>query len=246
MIEIKNLVKTIDKKDIIKNISLEIKEGEIFGLLGENGAGKTTTLRLIATMLKPSSGSIKVCGYDTVKEDKKVRENIGILFGGETGLYDRLTARENIEYYGMLYDMPKDTLNKAVEKFIKDFDMSEYIDRRVANFSKGMKQKTAFARATIHSPKIMLLDEPTSGLDVTAAEQVHKFIYESKKEGKTVIFSSHTMSEVEKLCDRVAIIHKGELILVDSIQNLKEKYKGEDLEEIFKKLINEGGEESEL
>ena len=246
MIEIKNLVKTIDKKDIIKNISLEIKEGEIFGLLGENGAGKTTTLRLIATMLKPSSGSIKVCGYDTVKEDKKVRENIGILFGGETGLYDRLTARENIEYYGMLYDMPKDTLNKAVEKFIKDFDMSEYIDRRVANFSKGMKQKTAFSRATIHSPKIMLLDEPTSGLDVTAAEQVHKFIYESKKEGKTVIFSSHTMSEVEKLCDRVAIIHKGELILVDSIQNLKEKYKGEDLEEIFKKLINEGGEESEL
>lgn len=246
MIEIKNLVKTIDKKDIIKNISLEIKEGEIFGLLGENGAGKTTTLRLIATMLKPSSGSIKVCGYDTVKEDKKVRENIGILFGGETGLYDRLTARENIEYYGMLYDMPKHTLNKAVEKFIKDFDMSEYIDRRVANFSKGMKQKTAFARATIHSPKIMLLDEPTSGLDVTAAEQVHKFIYESKKEGKTVIFSSHTMSEVEKLCDRVAIIHKGELILVDSIQNLKEKYKGEDLEEIFKKLINEGGEESEL
>lgn len=246
MIEIKNLVKTIDKKDIIKNISLEIREGEIFGLLGENGAGKTTTLRLIATMLKPSSGSIKVCGYDTVKEDKKVRENIGILFGGETGLYDRLTARENIEYYGMLYDMPKETLNKAVEKFIKDFDMSEYIDRRVANFSKGMKQKTAFARATIHSPKIMLLDEPTSGLDVTAAEQVHKFIYESKKEGKTVIFSSHTMSEVEKLCDRVAIIHKGKLILVDSIQNLKEKYKGEDLEEIFKKLINEGGEESEL
>ena len=246
MIEIKNLVKTIDKKDIIKDISLSIKEGEIFGLLGENGAGKTTTLRLIATMLKPTSGTIEVCGFDTVKDDKKVRENIGILFGGETGLYDRLTARENIEYYGMLYDMPKEELKKAVNKFVKDFEMEEYIDRRVANFSKGMKQKTAFARATIHSPKIMLLDEPTSGLDVTATEQVHEFIRESKSKGKTVVFSSHTMSEVEKLCDRVAIIHKGELILVDSLEALKEKYKEEDLEEIFKKLISKGGEVNEL
>ena len=241
MIQIKDLVKTIDGHNIIKNISLEIKEGEIFGLLGENGAGKTTTLRLIATMLKPTSGSIKVCGYDTVKEDEKVRENIGILFGGETGLYDRLTARENIEYYGMLYDMPKEKLKESVEKFVKDFEMEEYIDKRTATFSKGMKQKTAFARATIHSPEIMLLDEPTSGLDVTAAEQVHEFIKNSKKQGKTVVFSSHTMSEVEKLCDRVAIIHKGKLILVDTLDNLKKKYKEEDLEEIFKKLISEKG-----
>lgn len=241
MIEIKNLVKKIDNTEIIKNISLTIKDGEIFGLLGENGAGKTTTLRLISTMLKPTKGTVLVNGFDTVKDDEKVRENIGILFGGETGLYDRLTARENIEYYGMLYDMPKEKLKKAVEKFAKEFEMEEYIDKKTGTFSKGMKQKTAFARATIHSPKIMLLDEPTSGLDVTAADKVHEFIKKSKEEGKTVVFSSHTMSEVEKLCDRVAIIHKGKLVLVDTLKSLKEKYKEEDLEEIFKKLISEKG-----
>ncbi len=241
MIRLDNLTKKFGDFVAVDNLSLDVKEGEIIGLLGENGAGKTTTLRMLATMLKPTSGSALIDGFDTVNQDEKVRESIGILFGGETGLYDRLTARENIEYFGKLYDMPKDKLENQIKIIIEALDMKEYIDKRVANFSKGMKQKTAFARAIIHNPKVLLLDEPTSGLDVTAAVQVHDFIKSCKKEGKTIVFSSHTMGEVEKLCDRVAIIHKGKLIIVDTLDNLRKKYNNENLEEIFTSLIN-GGE----
>ena len=242
MIKVENVIKKFNDFTAIDNLNLEISEGEIFGLLGENGAGKTTTLRILATMLKPTQGKATVCGYDTVKDDAKVRENIGILFGGETGLYDRLTARENIEYFGELYDMSKDELKKEIEKVAEALSMKEYIDKRVGTFSKGMKQKVAFARSIIHNPKVLLLDEPTSGLDVTAAVEVHNFIKECKKAGKTIIFSSHTMSEIEKLCDRVAIIHKGKLIEVNTLKGLKEKYNNDDLDEIFTTLISNGGE----
>ncbi len=243
MVEINNLSKVFDNKyTAVDNLILKINEGEIFGLLGENGAGKTTTLRMIATMLKPTSGVITVNGYDTVKNPEKVRENIGILFGGETGLYDRLTARENIEYFGELYDMSKDELNSSISKACKILEIEEYIDKRVGKFSKGMKQKVAFARSIIHDPKVLLLDEPTSGLDVTAAKQVHEFILNSKANGRTVIFSSHTMEEVEKLCDRVGIIHKGKLIEVSGLKELKEKYGNENLTDIFSKLISNGGD----
>lgn len=242
MIELNNVTKQFGNFKAVDSLSLKVNEGEIFGLLGENGAGKTTTLRMLATMLKPTEGNIEVCNFDTVKDDSKVRENIGILFGGETGLYDRLTARENIEYFGKLYDMPIDMLDEQIKKVSEMLDMSEYIDKRVANFSKGMKQKTAFARATVHNPKVLLLDEPTSGLDVTAAKQVHDFIIKCKEEGKTIIFSSHTMEEVKKLCDRVAIIHKGKLVTVDTLEGLKQKNNNQDLSDIFTKLVSDGGE----
>lgn len=242
MISLNNVTKKFDDKTATYELNFKINEGEIFGLLGENGAGKTTTLRMLATMLKPTSGNITVCGFDTVKQDSKVRENIGIMFGGETGLYDRLTAKENIEYFGMLYDMDKNKLDEQIKKISKILEMDEYIDKRVANFSKGMKQKVAFARTIIHNPKVLLLDEPTSGLDVTAAVQVHEFIKSCKKEGRTVVFSSHTMSEVEKLCDRVAIIHKGKLIDLDTLDNLRVKYSEENLEKLFTDLIKGGNE----
>ncbi len=242
MISLNNVTKKFDDKTATYELNFKINEGEIFGLLGENGAGKTTTLRMLATMLKPTSGNITVCGFDTVKQDSKVRENIGIMFGGETGLYDRLTAKENIEYFGMLYDMDKNKLDEQIKKISKILEMDEYIDKRVANFSKGMKQKVAFARTIIHNPKVLLLDEPTSGLDVTAAVQVHEFIKSCKKDGRTVVFSSHTMSEVEKLCDRVAIIHKGKLIDLDTLDNLRVKYNEENLEKLFTDLIKGGNE----
>lgn len=242
MIKIENITKKFNDFIAVDNLNIKINEGEIFGLLGENGAGKTTTLRMLATMLKPTSGKANVCGYDTVKEDAKVRENIGILFGGETGLYDRLTARENIEYFGELYDMSKEELNNAINKVSDALSMQDYIDKRVGTFSKGMKQKVAFARSIIHDPKVLLLDEPTSGLDVTAAVEVHNFIKECKKVGKTIVFSSHTMSEIEKLCDRVAIIHKGKLIEINTLKGLKDKYNNENLEDIFTTLVSNGGE----
>lgn len=243
MVKVNKITKIFDEKKAIDDISFEVKKGEIFGLLGENGAGKTTTLRMMSTMLKPTSGDIRICEYDTVKQDDKVRANIGIMFGGETGLYDRLTARENIEYFGKLYDMTKEELDKKIEELSKVLDMKEYIDKKVGKFSKGMKQKVAFARTIVHDPKVLLLDEPTSGLDVTAATQVDNFIKDCKKQGRTVIFSSHTMSEIEKLCDRVAIINKGKLLVVDTLENLKKKYNNTNLEEIFTKLISHGGEE---
>lgn len=233
MIKLKSLSKSFGEIEAVKNLCFEVNKGEILGLLGENGAGKTTTLRMLATMLKPTSGTAEMGGYDIVKDAGKVRSIIGILFGGETGLYDRLTVAENIAYFAELNDMPKYEIKRRVEHLAEIFGMKEYINLRASKLSKGMKQKAAFARAIVHDPEIMLFDEPTSGLDVGAIRDVHDFIRTCKDEGKTIIFSSHSMSEVEKLCDRIAVIHKGALVDIGTIEELKKKYGNENLEEIF-------------
>lgn len=243
MISIKKLTKKFGNFTALDNINIEIKEGEIFGLLGENGAGKTTMLRILSTVMEPTSGTVIVDNNDIQKEPEKVRGSIGILFGGETGLYDRLTARENIEYFARLNEVDEDKIEENIKKLSDEFGMNEYIDKKSGGFSKGMKQKVSFARSIVHNPKIMLLDEPTSGLDVTAIEEVHKFIKKCKEEEKTIIFSSHTMSEVEKLCDRVAIIHKGKIIDVGTIEELKSKYNTSDLTKLFTKLVGEKNED---
>lgn len=237
LIKVENITKEFGNFTAVKEISFEVGKGEIFGLLGENGAGKTTTLRMLATMLKPTRGTAKMAGFDIVTDSEKVRSKIGILFGGETGLYDRLTCEENIAYFGELNDMSKAQIKERIKVLAKTFGMEEYITRRAGKLSKGMKQKVAFARSIIHDPDIMLFDEPTSGLDVSALRDVHDFITSCKKAGKTILFSSHTMSEVEKLCDRIAIIHKGELIESGNIEELKNKYDGNGLEEIFIRLV---------
>lgn len=242
MIEVNSLSKHFKDVVAVDNISFKVEEGKVFGLLGENGAGKTTTLRMLATMLKPTTGTANIGGYDLIQEPADVRGEIGILFGGETGLYDRLSARENIEYFGLLNGMTKEDINIQIEKLSHSLEMEDYIERRVGKFSKGMKQKVALARSIVHNPSIMFFDEPTSGLDVTAVRIVHKFIKELKSEGKTIIFSSHSMNEVEKLCDEVGIIHKGKMIEVSTLEGLKEKFKEENLEEIFISLVGEKNE----
>ncbi|MCR2045573.1 ABC transporter ATP-binding protein [Anaerosalibacter massiliensis] len=242
MIEIKKLSKHFKDVIAVDNVSFEVEEGKVFGLLGENGAGKTTTLRMLATMLKPTSGTAIINEYDLIQDPVDIRGEIGILFGGEIGLYDRLSARENIEYFGLLNGMDKAQINMKIEKLAKDLEMEEYIDRKVGKFSKGMKQKVAIARSIIHSPSIMFFDEPTSGLDVTAIRVVHEFIKELRNEGKTIIFSSHSMNEVEKLCDEVGIIHKGKMVEISSLEGLKVKYGEENLEEIFVSLVGEKNE----
>lgn len=236
MIEVKGLTKSFKDVDALKGVSFKVPKGEVLGLLGENGAGKTTTLRILATMLKPTKGTAILNGYDILKNQQAVRREIGILFGGESGLYDRLTARENIAYYAELNDISKGEIKERIDYLTKILDMEEYIDRRVGKFSKGMKQKVAIARSIVHNPPIMLFDEPTSGLDVTAARTIHSFIEECRREGKTVIFSSHSMVEVEKLCERVAIIHKGNIIEEGSIEELKTKY-NKNLEDLFVELV---------
>lgn len=240
MVEVLGLSKQFKKVKAVDNISFSVKSGEIVGLLGENGAGKTTTLRMLATMLRPTEGTAKVNGYDVINDSKKVRGEIGILFGGEVGLYDRLTAKENIMYFAQLNGMNKEKAEKSIENLVKLLKMEEYIDRRVGKFSRGMKQKVAIARSIVHEPKVMLFDEPTAGLDVTASRIVQDFILQCKKDNRAIIFSSHSMNEVEKLCDRIVIINKGKIVEEGTLEAIKEKYENHDVEDIFMKLI--GGE----
>ena len=230
MIELKSLTKEFEEKGksrasahngifrAVDELSLTVEPGEIFGLLGSNGAGKTTTLRMLATMLRPTSGTADVAGFDIVKQPEQVRRSIGVLFGGDTGLYDRLTARENIEYFARLYDMEEQQIKKRVEELCDIFEMGDYIDARCAKFSRGMKQKTAFARSIV---------------------EVQNFILSCKKEGKTIILSSHYMNEVEKLCDRVGIISHGRLADSGTISELTAKYGQKDMEGVFLLLTSE-------
>ncbi|MBO0563785.1 ATP-binding cassette domain-containing protein [Clostridium botulinum] len=237
MIEAKNLTKRFKKGvTAVDSINFKANDGEILGLLGENGAGKTTTLRMLATMLKITEGEALINGHDVSKEADKVRGEIGILFGGEVGLYDRLTARENIKYFAELNGMSKEETNKSIEELAKNLDMTEYLDRRVGEFSRGMKQKVAIARSIVHNPSVVLFDEPTIGLDVTSAKIVQDFILKCKSDGRTIIFSSHTIPEVEKLCDRIVIIHKGKIVEEGKLKELEEKYNNS-IEEIFINLI---------
>ena len=243
MLKVDNLSKIFKEIKAVDEVSFTVEEGEIVGLLGENGAGKTTTLRMISTMLKPSSGTINVNNYDVIKNSSEVRKEIGILFGGEVGIYDRLTARENIEYFARLYGMTQGQIDERIKEIAKDLEMEEYIDRKAGKFSRGMKQKVSIARTIVHSPRVMLFDEPSTGLDVSAARVIHEFILKCKSENKSILLSSHSMKEVEKLCDRVIIIHKGKLIEQGTVGYLKEKYNNNDLEEVFVSLV--GGKNNE-
>ncbi|KOF57534.1 MULTISPECIES: ABC transporter ATP-binding protein [Clostridium] len=240
MVEVIGITKQFKKVKAVDEVSFNVNNGEIVGLLGENGAGKTTTLRMLATMLKISSGKAIVNGYDIAKEPDKARGEIGILFGGDVGLYDRLTARENMMYFAKLNGMSDEEAKSSIENLAGQLEMEEYIDKRVGKFSRGMKQKVSIARSIVHNPSVVLFDEPTTGLDVSAARIVQDFILNCKKENKAVIFSSHSMAEVEKLCDRVIIIHKGKLIEQGTIDDLKRRYNNSDLEEVFVSLINRG------
>ncbi|WP_036936737.1 ABC transporter ATP-binding protein [Pseudobacteroides cellulosolvens] len=240
MVSVQRLTKSFGTNKAVDEVSFEIKKGEVFGLLGENGAGKTTTLRMLATMLKPTSGTAMINGMDINKDPQAVRFQIGILFGGETGLYDRLTVYENIAYFAELNDMERGRIKARIAEMARTFGMEEFMNKRAGKLSKGMKQKAAFGRAIVHDPQIMFFDEPTSGLDVSAARNVHDFIMDCKKAGKTILFSSHTMSEVEKLCDRIGIIHKGKLVDTGTIDELKAKYNNSSLEEIFIHLVGGG------
>ncbi|MGG7079151.1 ATP-binding cassette domain-containing protein [Clostridium sardiniense] len=243
MLQVKNLTKTFKKNTVVNDVTFTVNPGEIVGLLGENGAGKTTTLRMISTMLKITSGEAIVNNYSASTDPIKVRKEIGILFGGDVGLYDRLTARENIRYFANLYGIDDKEADKRIDELSRRFQMDEYINKRVAKFSRGMKQKVSIARSIVHSPSVMLFDEPSTGLDVTAARRIQEFILSCKEEGKTILFSSHSMAEVEKLCDRVVIINKGKLIENCSIDSLKSKYNNNNLEDVFVSLI--GGNKHE-
>ncbi|MHB8525457.1 MAG: ABC transporter ATP-binding protein [Candidatus Acidiferrales bacterium] len=237
MIEAVQLCKSFrDKKrgDIraVENVSFACKPGEIYGLLGANGAGKTTTLRILATILAPSSGTATVAGFDVVREPQKVRAHVGFL-STATALYDRLTAAETVEYFGQLFGLDAATIERRTGELFKALDMEEFRDRRCAKLSTGMKQKVSIARTLIHDPPVMIFDEPTNGLDVMAARSITDFIRQCRDRGKTVIFSTHVMTEVEKLCDRIGIIHAGKMRTEGTLDELRRNYRKDSLEEIF-------------
>lgn len=244
MIETDNLTKTFkDKKRgivrAVDGVTLRCEPGKIYGLLGANGAGKTTALRMLATLLKPSHGSAKVAGYDVVKEGQKVRAAVGFL-AASTALYGRLTAREMVTYFGRLNGMDDRTIRARVKQLSDELDMGDFLDRKCDKFSTGMKQKTSIARTLVHDPEVMIFDEPTLGLDVMTARAIVRFVRDCRDRGKTVIYSSHVMSEIEKLCDRIGIIHDGQLVAEGTLSELQEQFGETDMEEIFVKAV--GGE----
>ena len=224
MLKVENLTKKFKKITAVDNISFEVNSGEIVGLLGENGAGKTTTLRMLATMLKPTAGNAAIDDYNIIDNPDKIREKIGILFGGDVALYDRLTGRENMIYFAKLNGLNDLEANQAVNKIANELEMNEYIDYPVGKYSRGMKQKVSLARSIIHQPDVMLFDEPSTGLDVLSSKLIHDFILKCKKDNKAIVFSSHNMYETEKLCDRIIIIHKGKVVASGTIEQLKKDY----------------------
>jgi sodium transport system ATP-binding protein len=241
MIEAQHLTKIFrDKKRgeirAVDRVSFRCQPGQIYGLLGANGAGKTTCLRMLATILQPTDGTARVAGFDINDQPEKVRSSVGFL-STATALYGRLTARETVEYFGRLNGLNGGTLKQRVDELFALLDVGEFADGRCDKLSTGMKQKVSIARTLVHDPPVMIFDEPTVGLDVMTARTIVGFIRDCRARGKTVIFSTHVMSEAEKLCDTIGIIHNGKLLTEGTLAELRARQGMQDLEDIFVKVV---------
>lgn len=221
----------------VDNVSFQCVPGRVFSLLGPNGAGKTTTMRMLSTIFKPTSGSIKIAGIDAVANPHEARKRIGFLTGS-TGLYARLTPNELIEYFGNLYGVAPSDLKIRKEKLYNLLQMHEFQNKRIGKLSTGMKQKVSICRTMIHDPEVVVFDEPTSGLDVITAENIIQLIRDCKEQGKTVIFSSHIMSEVDLLCDDMAIIHKGKLLFSGTMEDFRNNMQEDNLTAEFIRIVH--------
>jgi ABC-2 type transport system ATP-binding protein len=201
-------------------VSLSIPSGEVHGLLGPNGAGKTTLVKILSTVLLPTSGRASVCGHDIVAETKSVRPLIGIVFGGERGLYTRLSARQNLEYWGALYRLPGAEIKRRSATLLERVGLTERADQRVEEFSRGMKQRLHLARGLMGDAKVLFLDEPTTGMDPLAAREFRRLIGELKGEGRTILLTTHDMVEAETVCDRVTLIDRGRVLATETPRTL--------------------------
>jgi sodium transport system ATP-binding protein len=242
MIQVDNLQKSF--KDLrrglvyaVDHISFETKPGEIFGLLGPNGAGKTTTMRILCTVLRPTGGTARVAGFDAATQPAQVRRHIGFL-SANTAIYDRMSAWELVEYFGRLYGLKGERLRERMETVFADLQMNDFRDVLGAKMSTGMRQKASIARALVHDPPVLIFDEPTAGLDVLVARAVLANIDRLRSLGKCVLFSTHILREVERLCDRVAVIGKGRVRACGTLAELRERYGQQDLEELFFTLVS--------
>ncbi len=242
MIHVKDLTKSFSdlrrgNVPALDHVSFDVHPGEIFGLLGPNGAGKTTCLRILSTVLKPTFGEAYVAGYNVITQPTAVRARIGFM-SGNTGIYDRMTAWEMVEYFGRLYGIEEKQLQRRLDDIFTMLQMQEIRDVLGSKMSTGMKQKVSIARTIIHDPPVLIFDEPTSGLDVLVARAVLQAIKSLREQGKCIIFSTHIMREVEKLCDRIAIIHKGRILAAGTLKDLEEAHGQPDMEELFFDLIS--------
>ena len=243
MIEVRNLCKTFhDRKkgDIpaVRNVSFQCAPGHVFGLLGRNGAGKTTTLRMLATILTPTSGTALIDGLDVTEKPGEVRKRIGYL-SGDTKLYDRLTGRELLTYFGELSGMTPASIEGRMAELQVTFNLRDFLDKRVGKMSTGMKQRLSLARVVLHDPPVLIFDEPTSGLDVMGAREVLRIVQELKAKGRTIIFSTHIMTEAERICDEIAIIEQGSILTQGTVLSLRNGNGGGSLEDVFVKTVRE-------
>jgi sodium transport system ATP-binding protein len=243
MIELRNLVKVFhDRKRgeirAVDGISLQCSPGKIFGLLGANGAGKTTTLRMLATLIRPTSGGGSIAGFDLLEHPEEVRTRIGFL-SGTTELYGRLSVREILTYFGRLNNIEANTLARRIDDLIRLLEMDSFADGRCDRLSTGQKQRVSIARSIVHAPPVMVFDEPTSGLDVMSSRTIMRFIERCRDDGQTVIFSTHIMSEAERICDRIGILHGGVIRAEGTLDELRESTGEHYLEDIFRRVVGE-------
>jgi len=234
-IAIENLTKDYGDVRAVDGLTLEVSQAEVFGLLGPNGSGKTTTINCLTGLLKPTSGTIKVGGFDVQREGQRAREILGVS-PQETAVFDCLTGRENVELFGSLHSVPKASLGARVDYAIEKVGLMDDAGRRVSKYSGGMKRRVSIAMALVTDPRIILLDEPTVGMDPQSRRAVWDFILELRDKGKTVLLTTHYMEEAEELCDKVGIIDHGRLIALGTPAELKAKYGARDLEDVFIQL----------
>jgi sodium transport system ATP-binding protein len=237
MIAVRGVTKRFGSKCAVDRLDLEVHAGELFAFLGPNGAGKTTTMRILCTVLRPTGGSAKLAGYDVATQPSQVRQHIGFL-SANTALYDRMTAWEVIEFFGKLYGLTDERLKERMESVFATLQMNDFRDILGARMSTGMRQKVSIARAIVHDPPIMIFDEPTLGLDVLVARAVIETVEVLRAQGKCILYSTHIMREVEKLCDRVAIMSKGKIVVCGSLDELRQMHNEQDLEELFFALVS--------
>lgn len=242
MIEVSELTKTYSDLHrgtfvAVDRVSFKVGPGEIFGLLGANGAGKTTVLRILSTVLRPTSGTVRVRGYDVVTQPSQVRARIGFV-SNNTAIYDRMTAKEMVEFFGKLHGMTSEQLKQRIETLFEQLRMNDFKDCPGSKMSTGMKQKVSIARALVHDPPVLVFDEATLGLDVMVARNLLAVVRSLRDSGKCLIFSTHIMSEVERLCDRIAIMHDGRILDTGTLEELRSRHDQHDLEELFFSLLS--------
>lgn len=243
MIHVDQLTKAYDDLSrgrfvAVDQVSFSIGQGEIFGLLGPNGAGKTTVLRILSTVLAPTSGTATVAGHDVTTDPAGVRRNIGFV-SNNTAIYDRMTAWELVSYFGRLHGMPRKQLESRLEILFEQLRMHEFRDVPGGKMSTGMKQKVSIARAMVHDPPVLIFDEATLGLDVLVARNLLDVIKTLRTSGKCLIFSTHIMSEVQRLCDRIAIMHQGRILDIGTLQELRTRHDEHEFEELFFGLLSQ-------